>query len=169
MRAFGRAFGLEACLACAEKGALDKERVPFTGPGKRMPVTSDLAWQLPLTRLLKAQHYATPSWVMPPAGRESVPSASMLPIPSNEDEMQQSASESDEELGFSYAFADLKQGAVIHSGSHAQVKEVRISTCRVLLMSAHRCPIPSLSRSSHCSEKAPSWSASRCVARLTVP
>lgn len=99
-----------------------------------MPVTSDVAWQLPLARLLKAKN---------PSARSRTPAGSVLPNTSygqdmllgasNADQMLQNACGSDEELAFSYAFADLKHGDVICNDSHAQVKEVRMSepdTCR---------------------------------------
>ena len=128
-------------------------------------MTFDMAWQLPLTRLLRAQHRATlfhtpvamrrpagyftrsRSRSMLPAPRVSVPAGSELaarihyspspPVPP-------AASDEDEELAFSFGFADLKHGRVIHSGVNAQVKEVRISksdTCRLHLTSVFLCPI----------------------------
>lgn len=83
-----------------------------------MPVASDVAWQLPLARLLKARY------------------PDMLLSASDADQLLHIASDNDKELAFSYAFADLKHGEAIERSSHAQVKEVRMGrpdTCRVPL------------------------------------
>ena len=100
-------------------------------------MTSDVAWQLPLAQLLKAKF---------PSARFCTPQGSVLPAASNKNKSMlnsstaiqplQNASNNEEELAFSYAFADLKHGAVIERGSQAQVKEVRIGKpdiCKVLL------------------------------------
>ncbi|CAL5229058.1 g12307 [Coccomyxa viridis] len=118
----------------SEKAALARELVPFTGPGKSMPVTSDMAWQLPLARLLEAKcpstGFRTPLGILLPMASDR---HKLWLSATSVDQLSRNNSETEEKLAFSYAFAQLKHNEVIERGTHAQVKEGNLLGSRIVL------------------------------------
>lgn len=108
-----------------------------------MPVTSDMAWQLPLARLLEAKcpstGFRTPLGILLPMASDR---HKLRLSATSVDQLSRNNSETEEKLAFSYAFAQLKHNEVIERGTHAQVKEVRLGRpdiCGVPLRLAWLC------------------------------